>query len=87
MLKLSFILTTLSLNAILGCFFCIFTPHKMETTPADVGETDRGPGDGHWPLSDREATQIIPQEYHKNRQGDLAGITSVCQMSEFICRC
>ena len=49
-----------------------FTPYQMETTPADMAETDRGPGDGHWPLSDPEATQIIPKEYYKDRQGGLS---------------
>jgi hypothetical protein len=56
----------------------------MGATPADMTETGRGPGDGHWPLSDPKATQIISEEYYKNRQGDLACITSVCQMSEFL---
>jgi hypothetical protein len=54
----------------------------MGATPADMAETDRGPGDGHWSLSDPKATQIISEEYYKNRQGDLAFVTSVCQMSE-----
>src|SRR4051794_19685258 len=82
MLKLSFILSSPSMLS-WDVSYRIFTPHKMGTTPADVVKQIEVLGDGHWPLSDREATQIIPQEYHKNRQGDLAVISSVCQMSEF----
>ena len=42
-----------------------------------MAETDRGPGDGHWPLSDPKATQIISEEYYKNRQSDLA-LYNIC---------
>jgi hypothetical protein len=49
-----------------------------------MAEIDRGPGDGHWPLSDPKATLIISGEYYKNRAGDLAYIASVCQMPEFL---
>lgn len=47
-----------------------------------MDETDRGPGDGHWPLSEPKATQIISGEYYKSRQGDLAWIASVCQIPD-----
>jgi hypothetical protein len=40
-----------------------------------------GVGDGQWPLTDPEATQIVPLEYYENRQGDLAGIVTVCRLS------
>ena len=46
------------------------TQTDMSTTASDVG-------DGQWPVSDLEATQIIPEEYYENRQGDLAGTAIV----------
>jgi hypothetical protein len=61
-----------------------FIPSQTGPTPADMAETDRGPGDGHWPLSDPKATQIISGEYYKNRQGHLACIASVCQIPEYV---
>jgi hypothetical protein len=85
MLKLSFILTTLSLNSTLGYLLLHFSrpigweQHRLTwLKQIEVLEMDI------WPLSDPKATQIISEEYYKNRQSDLACITSVCQMSEFL---
>lgn len=40
--------------------------------------TDTSAGDGKWPFSDPEVTQIVPLEYYENRQGDLIGTAIVC---------
>ena len=44
-----------------------------------MATTDSGVGDGQYSFSELEATQIIPEEYFENRQGDLAGTAIVRQ--------